>query len=227
LNLSIQHIPHFICAANKPCITRMKSMFGQAPHPEVPVFYPKRPLEWERWLQKNHLKAKSVWLVLYTKSSGKPSISWREAVDIALCYGWIDSKKIKVDSERAHQFFCPRKPKSTWSKINKDKIEQLIEEGRMQPAGLKAVSIARENGSWTSLDEVEALVVPADLAEALREHPKAAAFFDALSKSVRKGILHWITFAKRPETRKRRIDEFIERACRNLRPAHLEVVKRK
>ncbi|MHA4742018.1 YdeI/OmpD-associated family protein [Dyadobacter sp. MSC1_007] len=130
------------------------------------VFYPETPESWRRWLEKNHLSTNSVWVVFYSKKSKKPSITWSQAVDVALCYGWIDSKKIKIDTDCSQQFFSRRKPGSTWSKINKQKVEKLLEEGKMRQAGIDAIEMAKQNGSWDLLDQVEELLIPDDLAEA-------------------------------------------------------------
>jgi uncharacterized protein YdeI (YjbR/CyaY-like superfamily) len=121
---------------------------------EIEIFYPKSQTEWRKWLQDNHLSSQAVWLVYYKKKSNIASITWSEAVDVALCFGWIDSKRISIDQETSHQFFTKRKPKSTWSKINKNKVEKLIEQGLMTEAGFKSIDIAKQNDSWTILDEV-------------------------------------------------------------------------
>src|SRR5690554_5175421 len=113
---------------------------------EVEIFYPESLEDWQKWLEKNHLSEQAVWLVFYNKSSEKKSISWREAVDVALCFGWIDSKKIKIDIKTSYQFFSKRKTNSTWSKINKEKVEKLMESGRMREAGYKSIEIAKQNG---------------------------------------------------------------------------------
>src|SRR5690554_1647440 len=127
---------------------------------ETEIFYPTSVAEWREWLGENHSSKSSVWLVQYNKASGKPSVSWGEAVDVALCYGWIDSKKISIEKGKTHQFFSKRKAKSTWSKINKDKVDRLIEAGLMTKAGLHTIDVAQQNGSWTILDEVEELKIP-------------------------------------------------------------------
>lgn len=185
---------------------------------EAEVFYPKSASEWRKWLEQHHISRSSVWVVFYSKASQKPSLSWSEAVDIALCYGWIDSKKIKIDHETSHQFFSKRKAKSTWSKINKDKILKLIESGLMAKAGLDSIEIAKQNGSWTILDQVEELIVPQDFEDALDAKPGAKEFYESLSKSVRKMMLAWLVFAKRPETRQSRIDEIAELASKRQKP---------
>ncbi len=185
---------------------------------ETEKYYPKSQTAWRQWLAKNHMSKQAVWLVSYTKVSKRPTISWSEAVDVALCYGWIDSKKIKIDDETSHQFFCKRKPKSTWSKINKQKVQQLIESGLMTEAGLSCIEIAKQNGSWTILDEVEELIIPKDLEKAFRKHKGSKDYFLSLSKSIKKILLSWIALARRPETRQKRIDEIAEHAGQKKRP---------
>jgi len=185
---------------------------------EIEIFYPTSQADWRKWLEKNHLSKQSVWLVFYSKSSKKPSISWSEAVDVALCFGWIDSKKIKIDDEKSHQFFSKRKHNSTWSKINKEKIQQLIENGLVTQAGLDIIEIAKQNGSWTILDDVEELIIPNDLEKAFKKHNGSKDYFLSLSKTVRKMMLQWVVLAKRPETRQKRIDEIAELAGQNNKP---------
>jgi len=185
---------------------------------DIQIFHPASQAEWRQWLAKNHRSKQSVWLVYYAKSSEKPSITWGEAVDEALCFGWIDSKKIKIDTETSHQFFSKRKPKSTWSKINKEKVCQLIENGKMTQAGLDSIEVAQQNGSWTILDEVEELIIPDDLEKAFKSHQGSKEFFLSLSKSIRKMMLTSLALAKLPETRQKRIDEISEHAGRHKKP---------
>lgn len=185
---------------------------------EVEIFYPTSQNEWRAWLQKNHHAKQAVWLVLYNKSSNKPTISWSNAVDEALCFGWIDSKKVAVDEEKAHQFFSKRKAKGTWSKINKEKILGLIESGMMTKAGLEVIETAKQNGSWTILDEVEELIIPQDFEAALNSAANAMDFYLSLSKSVKKAMLQWLVLAKRPETRQKRIDEIVSLATKKQKP---------
>lgn len=188
---------------------------------EIEIFYPMSLADWQEWLEKNHLSSNSVWLVFYNKDSGKKSISWSESVDVALCFGWIDSKKIRIDEEKSHQFFSKRKANSTWSKINKEKVRQLIDKGLMTEAGYKCIETAKQNGSWTILDDVEELVIPKDLGEALGNISGAKEYFENLSKSVKKAILQWLVLAKRPDTRQKRLDEIVESASQKLKPKHL------
>lgn len=182
------------------------------------IFYPTSQTEWRQWLEENHSSKQSVWLVFYAKSSEKPSITWSDAVDEALCFGWIDSKKIKIDTETSHQYFSKRKPQSTWSKINKEKVQRLMEDGRMTQAGWYSIETAKQNGSWTILDEVEKLIIPGDLEIAFKKHKGSKDYFLSLSKSTRKIILSWIVLAKRQETRQKRIDEIAELAGQNKKP---------
>jgi uncharacterized protein YdeI (YjbR/CyaY-like superfamily) len=176
---------------------------------------------WRKWLEKHHLKKDAVRLVFYTKASGKVNFTWAEAVSVALCYGWIDSKKIKIDDHTSHQHFSKRKAKSTWSKINKDKVEQLIAAGHMSEAGLKSIEIAKQNGSWNSLDAVEELIIPKDLELAFRKNKKAKDYFLNLSKSKRKLMLYWLMSAKREETRAKRLGEIIASAGEGRMPGAL------
>lgn len=189
---------------------------------ETSIFYPTSLAAWEEWLSKNHLSETAVWLVFHTKASGKFSLSWSEAVDVALCYGWIDSKKIKIDAETSHQFFSQRKPNSTWSKINKEKVRQLIESGQMKQAGYESIETAKRNGSWSILDEVEELIIPHDLKAEFDKYPESQAYFESLSKSVRKMLLQWLVLAKRPETRQQRIREIAVNAGQKKKPNSFE-----
>jgi len=186
--------------------------------PDTPTICPANSAEWRQWLQENHGTHTGVWLVYLKKSAGHTRLSWSHAVDEALCFGWIDSKAKRVDDDRYIQFFCRRKPKSGWSKINKEKINLLIENGKMTEAGLRAIETAKQNGAWQLLDEVEAHVVPPDLAAALAQYPGAQAYFLGLSPSVRRSILQWLVLAKRPETRQKRIAEVANEAANGQRP---------
>lgn len=185
---------------------------------ETETFYPASPQEWREWLQENHDKKQSVWLIYDKNASNKRALTWSQAVDEALCFGWIDSTSRPMDGEKYMQFFGKRKPKGPWSKINKEKIEKLIAEGKMTQAGLNCIEKAKQNGSWTIFDEVEELIVPADLEKALDRYPEAKDYFLGLSKSVRKMMLAWITLAKQAETRQKRINEIAEHAGQKKKP---------
>jgi uncharacterized protein YdeI (YjbR/CyaY-like superfamily) len=173
--------------------------------------------QWRTWLSEHHAQARGVWLVFYKKSSRLAHVSYDEAVEEALCFGWIDSKPGKVDVLRSKLYFAPRKPGSGWSKPNKDRIATLLSAGLMMPAGLAVLHAAQADGSWTMLDAVEALVIPEDLALALAEHPNASEHFMAFPRSAKRGILEWIAQAKRPETRAARVAETARLAQNNLR----------
>lgn len=172
---------------------------------------------WRAWLTQHHRSAIGIWLVYYKVTSSKPSVRYNEAVKEALCFGWIDSKAKSLDEERYRQIFTPRKPKSVWSKLNKQYIEELIDRGLMTDAGLQKIEAAKQDGSWTALDEIEALIIPDDLAEALATN-KVAQAFENFSNSTKKPILYWIASAKRPETRATRIDRTIRAAQQNKSP---------
>jgi uncharacterized protein YdeI (YjbR/CyaY-like superfamily) len=189
---------------------------------EIEVFYPENPTQWRQWLQNYHTSKQSVWLVFYNKASKKPTISWSEAVDVALCFGWIDSKKVSIDKDQSYQFFSKRKAKSTWSKINKEKVERLMTNNLMSEAGLYSIEVAKANGSWTILDEVEELIIPEDLKAIFQDKPNAEIFFLGLSKSIRKAILQWLVLAKQQKTRQKRITEIVEMAAQKLKPKHLQ-----
>ena len=171
---------------------------------------------WRAWLEANHASETGAWLVTWRKGHG-PVLDYGEAVEEALCFGWVDSRGGGVDERRTKLYFAPRKARSAWSASNKERVARLIATGLMRPAGLAAIERAKANGSWTALDEVERGVVPADLAEALEEHPPAAERFGAFPWSARRAILVWIADAKRPETRAARVLETARRAARNER----------
>lgn len=185
---------------------------------ETETFCPASRQQWRQWLEENHRSQQAVWLVYYKKKSNVASITWSEAVDEALCFGWIDSKAQAVDDEKFMQFFSRRKPKSVWSKINKEKIQRLMAEGLIAPAGYESIEIAKQNGSWAILDEVEELILPNDLEIEFDTKPGSKDFFLSLSKSVRKAMLQWLVLAKQPETRQKRIKEIAELAAQKQKP---------
>ncbi len=179
--------------------------------------HPKTRAEWRAWLSRHHQRKAGVWLVTYKKDTGMPRIGYEDAVEEALCFGWVDSKPAKLDEERSMLYFAPRKPGSGWSEINKRRVERLIAVGLMMPEGLAKVEAARRDGSWSRLDSVEALEIPKDLAQALRAYPHAEQNFQAFPRSVKRSILEWILNAKRPETRAKRIAETARLAEMNIR----------
>jgi uncharacterized protein YdeI (YjbR/CyaY-like superfamily) len=194
----------------------INEMTMQQKAPET--FCPASRQEWRDWLTEHHRSKQSIWLVYYKKDSGIPTVSYSDAVDEALCFGWIDSTKKTLGPESFMQLFARRKPTSVWSKINKGKVEQLIAGGLMTAAGHECIQIAQQNGSWTILDEAEDLTIPKDLLSAFKAHPGSKAFYTGLSKSSQKSILQWLLLAKRPETRQKRIDEIATLAALQLKP---------
>ncbi|MBL0356297.1 MAG: YdeI/OmpD-associated family protein [Chitinophagaceae bacterium] len=183
----------------------------------VKTFYAASRKAWRKWLEKNHSKEKSVWLIIYRMKTGTPSVYYKEAVDEALCFGWIDSKPNKRDDKSFYQYFAKRNPKSKWSKVNKDKIARLTKEGLMTTAGLTAVELAKQTGTWTALDEVEQVIIPNDLRKLFEKNKKAWKNFEAFPRSAKRGILEWISSAKKPETRVKRIYQTVKKAALNLR----------
>ncbi len=172
---------------------------------------------WRAWLEANHATSTGAWLVTWRPQSGRVGLDYEAAVQEALCFGWVDSTGGRVDDERGRLYFAPRKSRSVWAASNKARVERLIEEGRMAPAGLAAIERAKANGSWATLDAVERLEVPEDLGAALEALPPAAANFAAFPPSARKMMLGWVALALRPETRAARISRIAEAAARNQR----------
>lgn len=185
--------------------------------PDLPLLEPTSAAEWRNWLAENHAASRGVWLAVGKRGGTKTTLTYEDAVQEALVWGWIDSTVRRLDDHRYQQLFTPRKPGSTWSRSNKERVERLIAEGRMQPPGQTAVDVAKANGAWTSLDDVEALVMPDELRQALAASPEAAAGFEALADSAKKMALYWIASAKRPETRAKRVAATIQ-AAREGRP---------
>ncbi len=181
------------------------------------AIHPKTRAEWRQWLKRHHKQEEGVWLISYKKATGKSRFDYDEAVEEALCFGWVDSKPNKLDEERSMLWFAPRKPGTGWSKLNKSRVEKLIADGLMTPAGLAKVEAAKQDGSWNALDKVEELEIPADLAQAFTANQTAQQYFDAFPRSVKRAILEWISNAKKPETRAKRIEETVSQAEKNIR----------
>jgi uncharacterized protein YdeI (YjbR/CyaY-like superfamily) len=172
---------------------------------------------WRAWLAAHHESAASVWLVSWRKHTGKPAMTYEESVCEALAFGWVDSKGGKLDDDRTKLYFTPRRPRSGWSRPNKLRIEALEREGLMTEAGRRLVRAAQDDGSWTALDDVENLMVPADLAAALGAYVDARRHWDAFPRSVRRAVLEWIGQARRPATREKRVAETAALAAENKR----------
>ncbi|MFD7815451.1 YdeI family protein [Streptomyces sp. NPDC059785] len=162
------------------------------------------------WLGENHAVSPGIWLKLRKKSPGTVALDYAQALDVALCYGWIDGRKAKLDDRWWLQRFTPRTPRSKWSKANRDKVAALIEQGRMQPAGQAEIDRARADGRWeAAYDGAKTATVPDDLTAALTADPAAARFFETLDRRNRYAILHRIQDAKKAETRARRIEKYV------------------
>jgi len=183
----------------------------------IKTFYAKNRKTWRSWLEKNNVKEKSVWLIIYRKDTAKKSVNYAEAVEEALCFGWIDSKANKRDEESFYQFFTRRNLKSNWSRVNKERVAKLIDDRLMTSRGLETIELAKRSGTWTALDKIENLELPIDLKKALKQSAEAAKYFDAFPRSVKKGILEWIQNAKKEETREKRIKETVSLALKNIR----------
>jgi uncharacterized protein YdeI (YjbR/CyaY-like superfamily) len=179
--------------------------------------HPLTRTEWRAWLEQNHTRKEGVWLVTYKKATGKPRVEYGESVEEALCFGWVDSKGNKLDEERSLLWFAPRKNGSNWSASNKERVERLIAAGLMAPAGLARIEAAKADGSWNALDAVEALEIPPDLQAVLGSYSAARQNFEAFPRSVKRAILEWISNAKRPETRAKRIEETARLAQEDIR----------
>ena len=192
------------------------------PKQDYKTTHPKTRSDWRKWLEKNHSTSPGVWMIYYKKETGKRKFDMAEAVEEALCFGWIDSVAQKLDDERTMQKFTPRKPKSVWSKINKQRIEKLIEQNLITPAGLATIEIAKMNGSWNILDasdlHADKNTMPDDLKKALSKNKKALANFLAFSPFYRKRFLFWIDSAKTPETKAARIKQTLLMAAANKKP---------
>ena len=166
--------------------------------------------EWEAYLEEHHGDSRGVWLRFGKKGSGVPSPTYEEALEAALCFGWIDGQRVSFDERSWLQRFTPRSPRSRWSKLNRERAISLIEQGRMRPAGLREVEAAQRDGRWeAAYDPMSTAEVPDDLRRRLDEEPAAKVRFDALDSRNRYAILYRIQEAKRPETRARRIEQFV------------------
>lgn len=181
-----------------------------APKDDLPVLSFESEAAFETWLEKHHETSNGIWLKLAKKGSGIPSISRAEALDVALCFGWIDGQTASLDDTHWLQRYTPRRPKSKWSQINCEKAKALIAQGRMRPAGLREVERAQQDGRWEqAYASPKNMTVPEDLERKLDENPRAKAFFAALDSRNRYAILYRIHDAKKPETRARRVEKFI------------------
>lgn len=180
-------------------------------------FQPTAPADWRAWLAENHARGAGVWLVTWKAAAPGLTVTYEEAVEQALCFGWVDSTARALDAERTMLWFAPRRSRSGWARTNKARIERLTAAGLMAPAGQALIDAAKADGSWTLLDDVEDLVVPADLAAALDAYPGARENWDAFPRSPRRAMLVWLVEAKKPETRAKRVAEIAQQAAQGRR----------
>ena len=173
--------------------------------------------ELREWLMEHHLSSSGVWLVTYRRITGKPRPEYGDVVEELLCFGWIDGKLVKLDDERTMLLCTPRRPRSQWARSNKERVERLTAAGLMQPRGLEVVALARGNGSWDFLNDVEEMVEPQDLRDALDAVPEARRHWEAYPASYRRQVLYWVYSAKRPETRRTRVGRVVSATALNTR----------
>jgi uncharacterized protein YdeI (YjbR/CyaY-like superfamily) len=173
------------------------------------LFFP-RDVEWYDWLQQNHNSSKGVYLIFYKLELKVPTMRWEDAVKVALCFGWIDSTVKSLGNGKRRQYFCSRRPKSVWSALNKKYILQLQKDNLMHESGLIKTKIAKKDGSWTALDDVENLIIPKDLKDAFNKNLTAFKNYETFAKGYRKSYLYWLKQAKREATRQNRIEKIIE-----------------
>jgi uncharacterized protein YdeI (YjbR/CyaY-like superfamily) len=172
-----------------------------------PMIHPPDRAAWRAWLAANHTRPTGIWVVMDRRGTNPTVVGYEASVEEALCFGWIDSKVVKLDAQRTLQWFSPRRPRGTWARTNKARVERLTAAGLMAPAGLAAIEEAKRLGTWTQLDDVEDLIVPDDLAAAFDAAPPARENWDGSSRSARRAVLVWIVQAQRPETRAKRVAE--------------------
>ena len=184
---------------------------------ERPELYFKNDREWYDWLLEHHKSYTGVYLIMYKIEANEPSMRWEEAVKIALCFGWIDSTVKRIDNKRRKQLFTPRKAKSTWSKLNKSYIPDLIKNKLMHQSGIDVIQLAKESGSWSALDEVDQGIIPPDLATAFTKNPIAHKHYQNFKPSYQRSYLYWLWMAKRPATRIKRIEEIIHLCENNIK----------
>ena len=176
--------------------------------------------ELRAWLQANHTRTESIWLVTYKKHVTDKYVSWDEVVEEALCFGWIDSLPRKLDPDRSMLLLSPRRPGNPWSRLNKQRVKKLLDSNLMMPPSLAVIEQAKQDGSWTIYDEIEDIVIPTELSAALAQNEAAKRHFYAFSDSSKKNILWWIKSVKQPATRQKRIAETLRLAQHNVRANH-------
>ena len=182
---------------------------------------------WRAWLSKHHQKSQGVWLVFPKKATGLPTVSYNDAVEEALCFGWIDGLMNPIDETHYRQKFTPRKPRSAWAQSNKVRVARLVEEGLMTPAGLAAIELAKANGSWDRFSAADALTVPAALKKAINADARAKQHWPTFTDSQRRTFLYWLALARREETRARRIAQIVTMLAKKITPSMQPAATRK
>jgi uncharacterized protein YdeI (YjbR/CyaY-like superfamily) len=173
------------------------------------TFYAKDRKAWRKWLEKNHLTSQGIWLIYYKKDSGKSRVAYADAVEEALCFGWIDTTLNPIDESSYMQLFTPRKPKSGWSKLNKERVEKLTAQGLMTPGGIEKIDAAKHHGTWDKLNHIESFTPSPELQKAFKANKEAKKFFDSLSNTNKKYILYYINNVKSPALKTARIEAII------------------
>ena len=186
-------------------------------HKGRPLLHPETPEAWREWLAEHHGAVNGVWLARWTKASARTHVSYDAIVEEALCFGWIDGLVNSLADGRQAHLLTPRRPRSPWSRSNKERVERLNRDGRMAPAGLAAVDAAKADGSWSMQDAAEALIEPEELAAALDAAPEARRHWNGFPKSPRRALIWWVMSAKRPETRARRVAQIVDGATHGRR----------
>lgn len=186
----------------------------------IQTFYASTRSKWRKWLEENCRSENSIWLIIYKKKSKTPSVAFIDAIEEAICFGWIDSKAVKRDDESYYLFFTQRNPKSTWSKSNRERAEKMIKMGLMTQRGQDLIDLAKKIGTWDALTDAQNSVIPDDLQKLFDKNETAFKNFEAFSPSDKRAILEWISKAKKPETRERRIVQTVELAENNIKAYH-------
>jgi uncharacterized protein YdeI (YjbR/CyaY-like superfamily) len=183
----------------------------------IPEIYFKTDKEWRDWLHDNHVTCIGIYLIFYKVDHENDSMRWEEAVKVALCYGWIDSTVKSLGNGKRRQYFTPRNPKSVWSALNKKHIKELIASNLIHESGLEKIKVAKQNGSWTALDQVEKGIIPLDLQVEFNKNPEAFSNYNNFAPSYRKSYLYWLNQAKREATRQKRIEEIMKLCEANIK----------
>jgi len=185
---------------------------------EKPALYFPRDVEWREWLEVNHGQyPEGIYLIFWKLETKVPTMRWEEAVKVALCYGWIDSTVKSLGGGKRQQYFCPRRPKSNWSKLNKQYVAEMEPKGLIHPAGQAMIDLAKKTGTWTAMDKVENGIIPPDLQAAFDRNPLAFDNYNDFAPGYRKGYLSWLHQAKREATREKRILQIIEFCKKNIK----------